>query len=188
MDTENENNRSANFLLAFGFILLGLIFHTYVFHLFDYSGFMVMGIAEHSSMTVLYTLLSIALILVAGFSYRKGEHLAALLFFFIGLMELVNGLSFWHGHVTWEGCFIILAVLVMIVAVIIFLQGGNLVSLTVGITSVLYFLDALLPIQSNEVLATIMGALFILPTVLFFYLGAAIIVNEELEEDLLPIF
>lgn len=185
---DSENGRPANFLLALGFILLGLIYHTYVFQWFDYSEFMIMGSAEHLSMTVLYTLLSSALILVAYLIYGKGEHLAALLFFLVGMMELLNGLSFWYGYVTWEGAFVILAALVLIIAIIIFLQGGNLIGVTVGITAIAYFIDALLPVQSGAVLGAIIGAIFILPMILYFYVGVAIIVNEELEEEILPVF
>jgi hypothetical protein len=37
------------------------------------------------------------------------------------------------------------------------------------------------------VLGTIIGAVYLIATILFLYLGVAIMVNDEMDEDILPI-
>jgi hypothetical protein len=176
---EDYDDKPANHVFAVGLVLLGLVYLTYVFLWFDFSAFM--------SMTLFYILGSSALMVVGYLLYTWDEMLISFLFVGVGLLELANGLSGWFGYTRWEGAFLVLAVIIVVMAILVLMQNGYILGMAMMAAAVAYLLEIILTVQAGEVLGTIIGAVYLIATILFLYLGVAIMVNDEMDEDILPI-
>lgn len=185
MDEYGE--RSANHVFAVGLIVLGLVYLTYVFLWFDFSGFMAMNQSDLRTMTVFYMIGSLALLVLGYMLYSWDELLISFLLVGVGLLELANGIGAWFGYTRWEGAFLVLGAIIVIMAVMVLVQSGYILGLGMLAVAVAYILDALLAFQAGEIMSAVLGAIFLLATILFIYLGVAIMVNDEMDMDVLPI-
>ncbi|MFA7341920.1 MAG: hypothetical protein WCY65_01955 [Candidatus Methanomethylophilaceae archaeon] len=185
MDEYGE--RSANHVFAVGLIVLGLVYLTYVFLWFDFSGFMAMSQSERMTMTAFYIIASSALLILGYLLYSWDELLISFLLVGVGLLELANGIGGWFGYDRWEGAFLVLAIIIIIMAVMVLVQSGYILGMGMLAAAVAYILDALMSLQAGELMGTVMGAIYLLATIMFVYLGVAIVVNDEMDMDVLPI-
>lgn len=184
---EEDKVQSVNHAFAMGMVALSLVFLVHVYRWLDGSGHVEVSELAAWSMTISQLILAGALVLLGVILHRKGELLAAFLFFVVGFLELSGGIALWHGYGSWDFLLLVLAVVIVVLAVLVLLQEGYLFGVGMLVIAVGYASNALAAMQSWEVLETVSGAAFLVAAVLLIYLGLAIMVNEELEDDILPI-
>lgn len=184
---EDYGDRSANHVFAVGLILLGLVYLTYVFLWFDFSGLMAMSPSDFMTMTLFYIIGSLALLALGYLLYTWDEMLISFLLVSVGLLELANGLGAWFGYTRWEGAFLILGIIIFVMAIMVLMQNGFILGAAMMALSVAYIMDAFMAVPAGDIMGTLLGAVYLISTILFLYLGLAIMVNDELEDDIMPI-